>query len=64
MTQSPLQTVRQFLGRPSATHKTACVQKNAQTLSLEADAVIDLLQRRGRSWGLLASYEEKRFGMK
>ncbi|MGC3965127.1 MAG: hypothetical protein QM803_17915 [Rhodocyclaceae bacterium] len=35
---------------------------NARTV-IRPSAILDVVHRRGRSWGLLASYEEKRLGL-
>ena len=33
-------------------------------LSLRALAMLDVVRRRGRTWGLLATYEENRLGVR
>lgn len=39
------------------------VQGGATRLSIKPLAILDVVRRRGRSWGLLAQYEEGRLGL-
>ncbi|MFA9438128.1 hypothetical protein ACDA63_00670 [Uliginosibacterium sp. sgz301328] len=38
------------------------VETHTRTV-IRPSAILDVVHRRGRSWGLLASYEEKRLGL-
>ncbi|HEX5125986.1 MAG TPA: hypothetical protein VFW00_04530 [Rhodocyclaceae bacterium] len=37
---------------------------HAKRISIRPQAILDVVRRRGRSWGLLAQYEEGRLGLR
>ncbi|MDQ8021668.1 MAG: hypothetical protein REI94_07500 [Moraxellaceae bacterium] len=42
----------------------ACQPSRQTRISIRPQAILEVVRRRGRSWGLLAQYEEARLGIK
>lgn len=41
-----------------------CASARPTRISIRPQAILEVVRRRGRSWGLLAQYEEARLGIK
>ncbi|MBS1209490.1 MAG: hypothetical protein H6R19_1888 [Proteobacteria bacterium] len=55
--------IRTHTARPGSLQLAQAGDQPKSGLNIKPLAILDVVRRRGRSWGLLAQYEEARLGL-